>query len=188
MNKVIVFLMVILFLIQLNNLCAQFADSTKYIGPQEKENRILKNNIGIYPLYLIIGAIDIGFEHRIIDRLSVELNYAFGKIWFTDIEKYYEVGLKYYMKKQSNTGLYIKSHVNSISLKTETKNADVINYGMFVGYRWLISNFVSIDLYGGLYFSSDDKVVFTETKGNTTKTIDIGGFRQSGNFQIGISF
>ena len=185
MKKSILFsLFIIFFYFNLN--FAQYSDSTKYIAPKIT---ILKHNININPLYLIFGLIDIGYEYRILNQISLEGNYGFGKLFFVEVQKYYEFGFRYYIKKQSNSSFFLKVHINNIGLKSDDKSADVLNYGLFIGHRWLISKSFTIDLYGGIYLSGDDKVIFEEVKGNTKKTVDIGGHtRTSGNIQIGLSF
>ena len=156
---------------------------------EKKQVALFKHTTSTNPIFLFLGMANIGYEQRLGQHIAVEGHIGFNKLWFTELDHFYEIGMRYYINKNSNKSRFIKATISGIALHTKEKRADILSYGMFIGKRWLFGNNITFDLSGGAYFSGDDKVKFEKIEGNTTKTLDIGGpVRFSGNLLLGISF
>jgi len=148
-----------------------------------------KHDISVDGPFLIFGCAIVGYEYRIVARLSLEAHYGFGSMLFTDVQYYHELGVRYYFQKDPNDGFFAIGFYNGIRLKTPQKTGSASNYFLGLGNRWIFFNKLTVDVFGGMYLSGDEKTVFKKTDGYSTTSVEIGGpVRMSGTARVGIIF
>ncbi len=146
-----------------------------------------KNELSTNVLFTILGAWNFKYARAITPKLSLHCAASFNKLWFVKINGNYNFGARYYLKSFENRGVSVFCDYSYFDMEYESVRKRFSSYGFGGTYRWIFLKALLLDISAGLGFSPAS-VKFEEVKGNTTKSVDVGGINEYVSINVGIMF
>lgn len=184
----------------------------------QKANHVIRWN----PLAMIVGTISLEYEMVINKKMSLGTGFGYMDFTFGDPTasgEYHYNGygfnpyLRYYVThntKDIPAGFYIGPTIDYTNLTIELTIKDPSNFsnsatgsidvstlgvGAFIGYQWIFSDIVALDIYlgGGQYSGSTGKIKIQYSNGTVEEkeyngSQQLSGFKFLGGLSAGIAF